>query len=123
MRTVRSLVAIAILGLATFAGTPTAHAGLVTNAKIIQITVEGTNHVTVKFNLNIVSKASCATVVNTMAFDASTAKGKAMLSVANAAFLGSIAVAAIGTTATTAAGCTTVSGVSYETLATLAMAQ
>lgn len=118
MRTVRSILTVATLGIAMLAGAPKANAGTVLNAKITQVSVEGTSHVTVKFSLNISGKPACATPIHTMAFDASTGKGKAMLSVVNAAFLSNLTVAAVGANA-----CTTVTGISYETLNSLAMIQ
>ena len=128
MRTVRAAVTVAVLGFAMLAGTPKAQAGQALITKISEITMTGNGHVLVKFATAIANRGSCTTIPNSMAFDATTGKGKALLSMANAAFLGSILVVAMGTQTGTTAGCTlvTLSGggtANYETLYYLSMAQ
>jgi hypothetical protein len=125
----RYLFGAAVIAASVFAFTALpAHAGYVSAGKVVSVRVTGTQHAVVTFDTSIVRRGTCTTIPSAMAFDASTAKGKALLSVANSALLANLKVRAEGTQQTDTATCTTVaegSGVSnvYETLYNLTISR
>lgn len=124
----RYLVGAAVIAASMFALSAPAQAGYVSSRKIVSVRVTGTQHAVVTFDATISRRATCTTITSAMAFDASTAKGKALLSAANSALLANLTVRAEGTQQTDSATCTTVnegSGVSniYETLYNLTLSR
>jgi hypothetical protein len=125
----RYLLGAAVIAASMFALTVRpAQAGYLNNRKVLSVRVTGTQHVVVTFDSSLTRRATCTTITSQMAFDASTAKGKALLSVASSALLANLSVRAEGTQQTDTATCTTVaegSGVSnvYETLYNLTISR
>ena len=124
----RNLLGSVMIGgsLLAFTAQP-AQAGSLSSGKITSILITGSQHVIVQFDNPLQSRASCTTNSIAMAFDASTAKGKALLSAANAALLGNLTVNLVGTQFGSTATCTNVlhpgssTAVAYETLYYLSM--
>ena len=118
----RYLLGVAVIAASMFAfSARPAQAGYVSAGKVVSVRVTGTQHAVVTFDIPITRRATCTTITSAMTFDASTAKGKALLSVANSALLANLKVRVEGTQQTDTATCTSVaegSGVTntYETL-------
>jgi hypothetical protein len=118
-KTLRAALVAAVVAICTALPLPAHAVGSALGVKITSIMVIGTQHAVLTIAGPIGTRPACAVSTNGMVMDVATSKGRALLSLAQSAFLADLFVTIQGT-----GTCTTPTGSSAaENLATLVMAR